>query len=398
MNLGLRYELQGPWSERFDKITYFDPGRCQFLGNGLQRRSRQCASRRPVPGQDGRNTAGTTCRFPIRNLCLGSGFAYSFDQKTVIRGGYGIFFIPNYVSFGTNPYIDPVSSATSNFFASNDQGTVPGQHARAYCHRPFSSNCTLGLAAGAANFTCTVGPFGPNLVAVAGRNPQPNVSQYAVNRLQLLRPPHIHQQKYGYVRAMEFRHSARIARRFLCDVAYAGSHGVHLEQFNTQRKPDPVSASSRRPPQQRLTGNSAKHCPASTALSLQPGSTWQLGACKSHAGSTLNRPFPQYGRAALQRVRVLRAVTTLAAGHGNQALPGWRHHAGGLHQRQTALQHRYPHLLGWKAERRAAWVSVQDWNNLKGECSLSSQDVSQRLVISYCWTCPSAGERNTSAE
>ena len=53
------------------------------------------------------------------------GFAYGLDQKTVIRGGYGIFFIPNYVSFGTNPYIDPVSSATSPFFASNDKGLTP---------------------------------------------------------------------------------------------------------------------------------------------------------------------------------------------------------------------------------------------------------------------------------
>jgi len=25
------------------------------------------------------------------------GFAYALNQKTVIRGGYGIFFIPNYV-------------------------------------------------------------------------------------------------------------------------------------------------------------------------------------------------------------------------------------------------------------------------------------------------------------
>ena len=43
----------------------------------------------------------------------------------VFRGGFGIFFIPNYVSFGTNPYVDPVSSATSNFFSSNDHGVSP---------------------------------------------------------------------------------------------------------------------------------------------------------------------------------------------------------------------------------------------------------------------------------
>lgn len=32
--------------------------------------------------------------------------------------------------------------------------------------------------------------------------------------------------------------------------------------------------------------------------------------------------------------------------------------------------------------------SVQDWNNLKGERSLSSQDISQRLVISYVLDLP----------
>ena len=31
---------------------------------------------------------------------------------------------------------------------------------------------------------------------------------------------------------------------------------------------------------------------------------------------------------------------------------------------------------------------VQDWNNLKGEWSLSSQDVSQRLVLSYVYDLP----------
>src|SRR5437868_13825812 len=45
------------------------------------------------------------------------GFAYGLNQKTVIRGGYGMFFIPNYVSFGTNPFIEPVNNATANFFS-----------------------------------------------------------------------------------------------------------------------------------------------------------------------------------------------------------------------------------------------------------------------------------------
>jgi len=41
------------------------------------------------------------------------GFAYALDQKTVIRGGYGTFYIPNYVSFGLNPDNDVVNLATT---------------------------------------------------------------------------------------------------------------------------------------------------------------------------------------------------------------------------------------------------------------------------------------------
>ncbi len=60
-----------------------------------------------------------------KNLAPRIGFAYAVDSKTVVRGGYGIFYIPNFVSFNTNPYIDPVNSGTSPFFASNNGGAIP---------------------------------------------------------------------------------------------------------------------------------------------------------------------------------------------------------------------------------------------------------------------------------
>ncbi len=41
-------------------------------------------------------------------------------------------------------------------------------------------------------------------------------------------------------------------------------------------------------------------------------------------------------------------------------------------------------LTSWLENGTTGGVGqVQDWNNLNGECSLSSQDVSQRLVVSY---------------
>src|SRR5258708_3664381 len=45
-------------------------------------------------------------------------------------------------------------------------------------------------------------------------------------------------------------------------------------------------------------------------------------------------------------------------------------------------------LTSWLESTTGSVGQVQDWNNLKGEKSLSSQDVSQRLVISYVLDLP----------
>src|SRR5208282_408100 len=45
-------------------------------------------------------------------------------------------------------------------------------------------------------------------------------------------------------------------------------------------------------------------------------------------------------------------------------------------------------LTSWLESSTGSVGQVQDWNNLKGEKSLSSQDVSQRLVISYVLDLP----------
>src|SRR4029077_5848155 len=71
-----------------------------------------------------------------------------------------------------------------------------------------------------------------NLVPVAGRNPQPNVSVYGLNQ-QPLNATAYTKQKYGYVEQWNFGIQRELPGGFFADVAYAGSHGVHLEQFRT---------------------------------------------------------------------------------------------------------------------------------------------------------------------
>src|SRR5713101_3748111 len=107
LNLGFRYDLPGSWTERFDRLTYFNPS----AANPVTGCSGSTGSR--CPGdlflvKTGVNGGRNSLPLDKHQFMPRLGLAYSVDPKTVIRAGYGIFFIPNFVSFGVNPYIDPV--------------------------------------------------------------------------------------------------------------------------------------------------------------------------------------------------------------------------------------------------------------------------------------------------
>src|ERR1022692_1817095 len=165
LNLGLRYELQGTWSERFDRLTYFNPTATNATVSGCPN---GCIGDASLVGKGGNNIPMDKKAFSPR-----LGFAYALDQKTVIRGGYGIFFIPNYVSFGLNPDNDIVNLATTPFTATIDSYVTPYSTLN-------GNNCTLA-GNNFASFSCasTAGPFGAGGILLApGRNALPNLSQY----------------------------------------------------------------------------------------------------------------------------------------------------------------------------------------------------------------------------
>src|SRR4029077_20247841 len=148
-------------------MTYFDPAVTNDSVTGCSGVAGSACPGDLFLVKTGSNTSRNNLPLSYKEILPRAGFAYSFDQKTVIRGGYGIFFIPNYVSFGTNPYIDPVSSATSNFFSSNNHGGTPAATLN-------PNTCTVK----AGVITCLgAGPFNQaagganNLTAVPGRNP-----------------------------------------------------------------------------------------------------------------------------------------------------------------------------------------------------------------------------------
>jgi hypothetical protein len=309
------------------------------------------------------------------------GFAYSWDQKTVIRGGYGVFWIPNYTDFNINPDNDPINLATTPFFGSINHGLSPAATLD-------NSNCKLAGQT-FASFTCTTaGPFGGSgVLPPPGR--QGNTSNFiATNGSPTLAP--WTDPKEGYVQQWNLDIQRQLPAGFFVDVAYAGSHGVHLSNDNPNvvinQIPDSFvaqAAAQAAAGQTPTIGTSfaAAHLnnPIVSPNTALTGNTVNLGQ--------LDRPYPQYNNVSLAQFGCCGSTY-----NSLQATVTRRFQGGGT----LLVAYTNAKLLS-NTDTQTSWLEngntggvgqVQDWNNLAGERSLSSQDVSQRLVISYVLDLP----------
>jgi Carboxypeptidase regulatory-like domain/TonB dependent receptor len=89
--LGVRWEYQTPWTDRFNQLAYFDPNVVEPLSkrNGLLR----------FVGRDGNSRYQSN---PDKNnFAPRVGLAWQFRQNTVLRLGYGIFYYPGSGGIGS---------------------------------------------------------------------------------------------------------------------------------------------------------------------------------------------------------------------------------------------------------------------------------------------------------
>jgi hypothetical protein len=385
LNLGLRYELSGPFTERYNRITYFNPGATNAAVTGCSGAGSSCPGDLFYVGS-GVNDTRSGQPLPKKEFSPRLGAAYALDQKTVLRAGYGIFFIPNNVVFQLNPYADSTNSATSTFFASTTQGLYPSSTLN-------SSNCTLTGAGGVTNtYNCAaVGPFGPTVVSPAGTNAQPNISAFGLEQTPLSANGYTI-AKPAYVQQFNIDLQRELPWGVFLDVAYAGSRGVHLQQTTNQSTnidQIPDSFINQAAAQFAAGGQAAvtiaqkvgaANYPFSVPLpgSLGPGSLIE---------GQLDRPYPEYTNVQLSGVgccsskyNSLQATVTKRFGGGGTMLVAYTN---------AKLLSNTDTITSWLEGGSNGGVgNVQDWNNLPGQESLSSEDVSQRIVISYVLDLP----------
>ena len=356
INLGLRYDLQGPWSERFNRLSYFDPAATNYLTQYLP------AGSPPVKGDVFLVSPGDRNNIPLEKVDFSPrvGLAYSLDSNTVVRSGYGVFWIPNYVAFSLNPLNDLVNAAATTY-----TGTVDGTH-------PVN---TIAL------------PFPSGISDPPGRSlGTQGTQQFLTQTVQSITEADPYDHPEAYVQQWNLDLERNLPADFFVSAAYVGAKGTHLAAYSQQvnQISDALlaqAASQVNPalpdPRQNVTLVQAAPNPffvSGQALALT-GQTTTVGQ--------LLRPYPQYTSVQL-------------AGQGS--------YDSIYHSLQITLQKRFAGagslLVAYTnaklisdTDTLTAWLEtgvggIQDNNHLRGERSLSSQDVPQRMVISYVLDVP----------
>ena len=182
VNLGVRYEYQTPFKERYNHLAYFDP-------NGTE----------PVTGLKGVLLPTTAShRYPsnpYKNWAPRVGLVWSFLPNTVFRAGYGLFYAPGSGGIGSSP---------------GDLGSGSSVPTGVFFGQPPAAPNTPVAGASLAN------PF------VTGLLPYPN--SLVGNGIGAIFPDWITPMNQQWNANIQ----RNITRNLLVEAAYVGSRGEHI--------------------------------------------------------------------------------------------------------------------------------------------------------------------------
>jgi hypothetical protein len=338
LNLGVRWEHAGPWTERFNRLTFFDPTRpnsvlaaagLNVLGNTGLVGTAENGGRRS-------NIKPNWTQFAPR-----VGMAFQVTSKTVFHAGYGVFWLPNDVAWDYSPNNDPINSFSTQY---------------------VSTAGFTGVPASTVN-----NPFPGGIIPPPGRSP--GFAQTLLG--QNITQPELG-NPYGYAQQWNADIQQEFGNGFLIDIAYGGAKGTHL----------PITAHLNQLPDQYLAlGNQLTQSVANPFFGFV-------------SSGTLSQPTVQAGQ-LLRRYPQFQDVNYAGQGVANSTYESLQVKAEKRFSGGASILVAYTHAkLISNTDTITGWLEsggtggVQDWNNLRAEKSLASFDTPDRLVVSYVLDIP----------
>lgn len=208
LNIGLRWEYGSPYAELHGNTSNFDPVTQTVLttapgavaGNGI------------TPVSFGGTYGKTLVNPDFKDFGPRIGFAYSFDPKSVLRGGFGISYT-HYTRAGSGDIL--AINAPQAQFASVIQ---PDPNKTPHCSSPLPAQI---IPNGSVTPSCyaTADQGYPSGLVTSFNKATDNITYIPKDT------------KDSYVESYFLSVQRQLAKNSLVDIAYVGNHGVHLEGF-----------------------------------------------------------------------------------------------------------------------------------------------------------------------
>jgi outer membrane receptor protein involved in Fe transport len=343
LNLGLRWDEPGSYREKSGFDTVLLPNAPDPLGsivNPVTGATQQLHGQLALVNSP-EYSSGNEQSLHWRLFAPRVGFAYRALHDFVVRGAYGIEYLP--------PSLAQQGPSVSTF---NTSGT-------SLINTPGSIITTVS------------NPFLNGIILPPPRN------QAALLPFegQTIASP-IPSQPYGYVQQWNFGIEHSVLRHGTFTLAYAGSKGTHLylqgggtfSFYNINQLPDQYDS----------LGSALLNTVANPLSGKLPASAGAL-ASSTIAEGFLLKPYPQF-----QQVEVVAPTKGFSTYNALQSSFQYRLPGEG----ELLISYTWSKILSNTDSiinflDPAPTGAVQDFNNLNGEKALSSYDVPQNLVISY---------------
>jgi hypothetical protein len=316
---------------------------------------------------------GPQTTYPKTRFAPRIGVAYRLGEKTVLRGGYGIYFVP---------YTVEQSTAVGNVFNLNIQ-------------QGFTADRQVLQPGGTgARTVFLTDPYPNGIIAPPGRSAGAN-TQLGLSPL-IVEPF----RRNAYVQQWNIVISRQLRNNLVLDLAYAGNHGVRIpiRTYNINQMPREFLDYARANFSQAVDVNGVRARNASEFFNQQVDNPFFgiiTDPSLALSRSTVTRaqllyPYPQYGNPQLF--------------NSNKA-------ASKYHAFQVSLQKRFSD--GLAANMSYVWSkamdvgasatntgsvpgnssTIQDIYNLQDEYSVSNYDVPHRFVASFTYELPFGQKR-----